>query len=180
MNTLETVRNRYFVLRLLYTTCQMQKPIGAPMGAHLKLTDSNVDGVLVARLWTPEHIWAHYLNSLGGDVFPCCLVCPGHSHCTSTTSDWRTALGATAGSPKSLHTLQRIWNLAVAQYISPAVEAHIYPSSFQTWGGKGKKMGYFNQNPSWLQTNAGQRRRNLSISPLKPSLEAMDFVALWF
>lgn len=79
MNTLETVRNRYFMLHLLYTTCQMQKLIGTAMGAHLKLTDSNVGGVLVPHLWSPEHIGACYLNSLGGDVFPCRLVCPGHS-----------------------------------------------------------------------------------------------------
>ena len=76
MNTLETVR--YFMLHLLYTTHQMQKLLGAAMGASLKPADSNMGGMLVAHLWSPEHIWAHHLNSLGGDVFPCCLVCPGY------------------------------------------------------------------------------------------------------
>ena len=89
-------------------------------------------------------------------TLPC--MCWTPRDCTSATSDGRKALIAMAGSPKTLQNLQRIWNLAVAQYISPVVEAYIYPSSFQSWGGKGKKMGYFSQNPAWLQTNAGWKR----------------------
>lgn len=65
------------MLHLWYTTHQMQKLIGATMGAGVKLTDSNTGGKLVAHLWGPEHLGSS-LEQLGRTCLSMLPLCPGH------------------------------------------------------------------------------------------------------